>query len=109
VQRSVRAGQQGLTEDSYSDLLEFRDSSTYDDREKTALAYTEAIIFDADAADDRLWEKLHQHFTDAELVELGYFIALTFGQQKWIKTLNLGHMEVAADTTAGLATDAAKR
>jgi len=37
------------------------------------------------------------------LVELGYFIALTFGQQKWIKTLNLGHMEVTADTRAGLA------
>ena len=50
-----------------------------------------------------MWERLHQHFTDAELVELGYFVALTFGQQKWIKTLNLGHLEVAADTTAGLA------
>jgi hypothetical protein len=35
-------------------------------------------------------------------VELGYFVALTFGQQRWIKTLRLGHMEVAADTTEGL-------
>jgi hypothetical protein len=67
------------------------------------LAYTEAIMFDSDAADDALWDKLHQHFTNAELAELGYFVALTFGQQKWIKTLNLGHMEVAADTAAGLA------
>ncbi|HLG72205.1 MAG TPA: hypothetical protein VK009_17440 [Chloroflexota bacterium] len=85
-------------------MLEFRKSSRYDEREKTALAYTEAIIFDADAADDALWERLHQHFTNAELVELGYFVALTFGQQKWIKTLRLGHLEVAADTTEGLAT-----
>lgn len=60
-------------------------------------------MFDADAADDVLWARLHQHFTDAQLVELGYFIALTFGQQKWIKTLRLGHMQVLADTDAGLA------
>jgi hypothetical protein len=43
------------------------------------------------------------------LVELGYFVALTFGQQKWIKTLSLGHMEVAADTSEGLAKEAASR
>jgi alkylhydroperoxidase family enzyme len=60
-------------------------------------------VFDAEAADDALWAKLHHHFTDAELVELGYFVALTFGQQKWIKTLQLGHLEVAADTREGLA------
>ncbi|HEX6513770.1 MAG TPA: hypothetical protein VF157_15810 [Chloroflexota bacterium] len=60
-------------------------------------------MFDADAADDALWARLHQHFTNAELVELGYFVALTFGQQKWIKTLGLGHLEVAADTKEGLA------
>ena len=53
---------------------------------------------------------MHQHFSNAELVELGYFIALTFGQQKWIKTLNLGHMEVTPDTAEGLAQHvAAKR
>ncbi len=68
------------------------------------MAYTEALIFDADAADDALWERLHSHFSDAQLVELGYFVALTFGQQKWIKTLRLGHLEVAADTKEGLAT-----
>ncbi len=34
---------------------------------------------------------------------LGYFIALTVGQQRWIKTLGLGHREYLGDTTAGLA------
>ena len=95
-----------MTEEAYAELLDFRNSSRYDEREKTALAYTEAIIFDADAADDALWERLHRHFSDAQLVELGYFIALTFGQQKWIKTLRLEHMQVAADTTAGLSAGA---
>ncbi len=68
-----------------------------------ALTYTSAIIWDAAIADDRLWEKLHRHFSDPELVELGSFVALTLGQQRWIKTLGIGHREVLADTTAGLA------
>lgn len=34
---------------------------------------------------------------------LGFFIALTLGQQRWIKTLGIGHGEVLGDTTAGLA------
>jgi hypothetical protein len=34
---------------------------------------------------------------------LGFFIALTSGQQRWLKTLQLGHREILADTEAGLA------
>jgi hypothetical protein len=40
-------------------------------------------------------------------VELGFFVALTLGQQRWIKTLEISHREVLADTTAGLAPPAA--
>jgi alkylhydroperoxidase family enzyme len=68
-----------------------------------ALTYTSAIVWNAEIADEALWTKLHQHFSNAELVELGFFIALTLGQQRWIKTLGIGHREVLADTTAGLA------
>jgi hypothetical protein len=68
-----------------------------------ALTYTSAIIWNADIADDGLWEKLHQHFTIPELVELGFFVALTFGQQRWIKTLGIGHREILGDNEVGLA------
>jgi hypothetical protein len=68
-----------------------------------ALTYTSAIIWDANIADDELWAKLHEHFTVPELVELGSFVALTLGQQRWIKTLGIGHREVLADTSEGLA------
>jgi hypothetical protein len=53
-----------------------------------------------------LWAKLHEHFTVPELVELGFFIALTLGQQRWIKTLGIGHSQVLADNTVGLASTA---
>jgi alkylhydroperoxidase family enzyme len=102
VQRSVQAGQNGLTEADYDDLLKFEDSDRYSDREKTALRYTSAILWDAGLADEDLWAQLHEHFTEPELVELGFFIALTSGQQRWIKTLGIGHHEVLGDTEVGL-------
>jgi len=108
VQRSVQAGQQGLGEDRYDELLDFLVSDRFSEREKTALSYTSAIIWNADLADDALWAKLHHHFSEPELVELGFFVALTLGQQRWIKTLGIGHGEVLGDTAAGLAPPAGR-
>lgn len=99
AQRSVDAG---VEEDHYDDLLEYESSDRYTEREKAALGYTDAIVWDANLATDALWDRLHTHFTPAELTELGYFVAITSGQQRWIKTLQLGHREVLADTDAGL-------
>ncbi len=92
-----------MTEEKYDELLHFADSDKFSEREKVALTYTSAIVWNSEIADDALWAKLHQHFTVPELVELGFFIALTLGQQRWIKTLGIGHGEMPADTTAGLA------
>ena len=60
-------------------------------------------MWNADIADDDLWADLHKHFTEPELVELGFFVALTSGQQRWIKTLGIGHHEVLGDSDVGLA------
>ncbi|MDR7481883.1 MAG: hypothetical protein QN183_11860 [Armatimonadota bacterium] len=68
-----------------------------------ALTYTSAIVWNAEIADDALWARLYQHFTIPELVELGFFVALTLGQQRWIKTLGIAHGEVLGDTPEGLA------
>ena len=54
-------------------------------------------------ADTELWERLHLHFSDEELVELGYFIGVTLGQQSWIRTLDIGHHEVLDISVEGLA------
>lgn len=99
AQRSQDAS---VEEDHYSDLLSYATSDRYTEREKAALAYTDAIVWDSRLGTDEVWTRLDEHFTPEELVELGFFIALTSGQQRWIKTLDLGHGEVLADTTAGL-------
>ncbi len=103
MQRSVQAGRQGLSEEKYDGLLNFQTSGKFTEREKLALTYTSAIIWNTDIASEALWEELHRHFTIPELVELGFFIALTFGQQRWIKTLGIRHGEILADSAAGLA------
>lgn len=103
MQRSVQAGRQELIEAKYDELLNFADSDKFTEREKVALTYTSAIAWNSDIADDALWAKLHRHFSTPELVELGFFIGLTLGQQRWIKTLGIDHGAVLGDTTTGLA------
>jgi alkylhydroperoxidase family enzyme len=58
-----------------------------DERERAALDWTYAIAWDAGEAGDELWARLHAHFTDPELVELGYAAAYTLGQIHWTRTL----------------------
>jgi len=101
-QRSMKSARAGLVEDDYLDLLNFESSRRYGEREKAALAYTEAITWDL-PTDDALWDRLYAHFSEPELVELGYFVALTMGQQRWLKTLNIEHHQVLAGTSASMA------
>jgi alkylhydroperoxidase family enzyme len=104
AQRSVDAR---VEEEHYEDLLLFEESNRYSEREKAALAYTDSIVWDAALATDEMWERLYRHFSTEELVELGFFIALTSGQQRWLKTLDIGHRELLADTDAGLSREQA--
>ena len=89
-QRSERASVEGLLEQQYDDLINFEKSPNYDERQKAALAYTEAIAWRLDP-DDAFWERMHRFFSEPELVELGCFVALTFGQQSWIRIINIEH------------------
>jgi len=47
-QRSIQATTAGLLEQQYDDLLNLESSDRYDDRQKAALAYTEAICWRLD-------------------------------------------------------------
>jgi alkylhydroperoxidase family enzyme len=101
-QRSEKGRALGLTEGKYDDLLNFETSSQYDDRQKAALSYAEAIAWHLET-DDVFWDRLNAHFTEPELVELGCFIGLTMGQQSWLRLLNIEHHEVLSNTAASMA------
>jgi len=101
-QRSMKAASQGLIEDDYRDLINFESSPHYSERQKAALSYAEAITWDL-PVDSKFWARLHKYFSEPELVEIGYFIALTMGQQRWPRTLNIDHHQIMAGTDASMA------
>jgi alkylhydroperoxidase family enzyme len=71
-----------------AELMQYAQSNRFTPREKLALRYADAIMYDPAQADDALWEALHAEFTEPELVELGYWVGFTFGGQRWLKTLS---------------------
>jgi alkylhydroperoxidase family enzyme len=87
-------------------LLDFEESDTYTDRQKVALLYTSNLVWNPEGVGEKLWGRLREHFSEPEIVELGAFVALTFGQQRVIKTWGVGHNELPANAGAGLKANA---
>ena len=106
---SAVAQQQGARGDRGYRSLGFETSKGWSLARPAALEWAQAIAWDPALAADDLWERLHEHFTEPQLVELGHFIALTLGQQRFLKTVGIKHGEVLADTVAGLAPAEAER
>lgn len=101
-QRSEQGKAMGLHEGQYDELLNFERSDRFDERQKAALAYAEAIAWRL-PSDDAFWERMHRYFSEEELVELGCFVALTFGQQSWLRLLDIEHHQVLPGTSASMA------
>jgi AhpD family alkylhydroperoxidase len=68
----------GETEDRLHLLSAWRESTLYSDRERAALAWTEALtLVSKTNAPDDTYEAVHQQFSDDELVHLTLLIAQT--------------------------------
>jgi alkylhydroperoxidase family enzyme len=79
-----------------AELMRYEKSAKFTPREKLALRYADAIIYNPAQADDALWADMRTEFTEPELVELGYWIGFTFGGQRWLKTLSTKQGELEA-------------
>ena len=93
VARAIRDDQDELDE-----LLNYERSDKYTDRQKLAMRYADAIMWNPDLADETMWKELRDEFTEPELVELGYWIGFTFGGQRWLRTLasSQGQLQAAS-------------
>jgi alkylhydroperoxidase family enzyme len=56
-------------------------------RERAALDWAHAIVWDADRADDELWSRLHELFSEEELVDLGCAVGFELGLSHFLQTL----------------------
>lgn len=90
-------------DDEKFELLNYEKSDKYSHREKLALRYADAIMWNPDLADDAMWADLRAEFTEPELVELGYWVGFTFGGQRWLRTLGSqqGQLQEAIDESGG--------
>lgn len=59
-----------------ADVTSWRDSKLFSEAERLALEYAERITYTDQKVDDALVDRLKQHFTDAQIVELTAAIAM---------------------------------
>ena len=76
----------GLKDEEFDALQadNYRDSQLFDDREKAVLAWAEAMTLNTAKRDNKVWDDLKKHFSDAEIVE----ISLITGMFNMINRLN---------------------
>ncbi len=65
----------GVSEDKLWALEDWRTSNLFDERERVALDYAEAITYSDREVDDALMAEVRQHFDDDALIELCALIA----------------------------------
>jgi alkylhydroperoxidase family enzyme len=68
--------QQGGDPTKVREVLHWRTSDVYDERERAVLEYAEAATATPVSIADELMERLHRHFTEPEIVELAAWVAM---------------------------------
>lgn len=86
--RSAKARNEGLSEERIdAGAGDYEDSPDFSEAEKCALRYADQMYLDASKVDADFYAELKRHFSEAEIMELGAFIALQFGMQMFMRTL----------------------
>ena len=87
--RSASAKRNGLTEERIDEgIEEFRTSPNFSEAEKAALEYSELMQFAPEKIDGAFYARLREHYSDAEIVELGAFIGFNVGYHTFFRTLD---------------------
>ena len=62
----------GLTQEQLDAIPHWQVSDAFDAKERAVLAWTDALILQAGRASDELFEALHEHLSDEDILELTY-------------------------------------
>ena len=88
--RSKPALEAGLTEEMIEDACgDYEDSAFFSEADKWALRYAEQMFLDASKVDAEFYSEMKKHYSEAEIMELGTFIAVHFGAIKATRPLRL--------------------
>lgn len=78
-----------MTEERINEGIDrYRESTRFTDGEKAALEYSELMQFAPEKIDEGFYDRLREHYSDAEIVELGAFIGFNVGYHTFFRTLD---------------------
>ncbi len=79
----------GATAEKIDALAEFRTSALFSPAEKVALELAEAATALPHDVSDELFSRLREHYSNAEIVELSYIVALENFRSRFNRTLKI--------------------
>ena len=85
VQHETLSKRLGISEDKIADIGGdlYKTSPHFTDAEKALMDLTVQIGVDANRVSKELWDRLHQHFTDPQIVEAVFTITVYIGVSKF--------------------------
>lgn len=86
--RSTKGVDEGLTEESIdAGSADFEEDDRFSEAEKWALRYAQLMYRSPGKIDGEFYEQGKEHFSEAEIMELGGMIALHYGMARFMATL----------------------
>jgi alkylhydroperoxidase family enzyme len=86
--RSKKARAAGLDEATIdAGSGDYDDDPRFTEAEKIALRYSDQMYLDPGKVDRAFYDEMKRHFSEAQIMELGAFIALHYGMQVFMRTL----------------------
>ena len=87
--RSKRAQQAGLDETTIAaGIRDAENDARFTPAEKWALRYAREMYLNPEHIDAAFYDEGKQHYTEAQIMELGAFIAFHYGMQAFMRTLH---------------------
>lgn len=110
IVRSESAKAEGVTEDLLAEMMDYRFSDAFDERERAALDFAETYrTAPEDLKQDALWARLRERFSDAEIIELAILCMLTTGGGAFVKALDLASWTEVCELSPKIAEVAARK
>lgn len=85
-----------MTEEKIAQLDE--ESNSFSDQERMALEYADRLALDHHSIDDEFFDRLREHFNEAQIVELGMMIGQFIGFGRLLMVLDLEPRFCAIDS-----------
>jgi alkylhydroperoxidase family enzyme len=87
--RSKRALAEGLTEEQIASASEdYEDNPKFSEADKVALRFSDQMYLDSQKVNSEFYTQMKEHYSDAQIMELGGMMVLHYGMQVFMRTLH---------------------